>query len=50
VMAVAVVVTSPVLVVAANLLVVEEVVISLALEVTLVATAVEISQMEVVNS
>lgn len=44
------VVTSPVLVVAANLLVVEEVVISLALEVTLVATAVEISQMEVVNS
>jgi hypothetical protein len=49
-MAVAVVVTSPVLVVAANLLVVEEVVISLALEVTLVATAVEISQMEVVNS
>lgn len=43
-------VTSPVLVMAANLLVVEEVVISVALKVTLLATAVEISQLEVVNS
>lgn len=44
------VVTSPVLVVATNLMVLEEVVILLALEVTLLATVVEISHMEVVNS